>query len=125
MNRNVALMALTGILTLASCGQNGTGTTADTTAPAVSLTASPSSLTAAGPVSLVATVSDAESSISKVEFYRGGTLISTDTTSSDGFTASDTLSTNGSYSYTAEPSTQRAFAKEVTAVVLTLVLVAG
>lgn len=103
MKKNVALMALTGILTLASCGQNGTTTPkTDPTAPTVSLTATPNSLTAAGDVALTANVTENESTVTKVEFYRDGTLIGTDTTSSDGFTYSDARSANGSYVYTAK-----------------------
>ncbi len=58
MNKNIALMALTGILTLASCGQNGSST--DTTAPTnVSLTANPVQLpSTGGAVSLTGTAKD-------------------------------------------------------------------
>lgn len=99
MKRNFGLMALTGILTLASCGQGPSAPT-DTTPPTVSLTASTTKLTAAGDVTLTANASDAESAITKVEFYRGSTLIASD--DSAPFTTSDKLTANGDYSYTAK-----------------------
>ena len=73
----------------------------DTTAPTVSVTASPTSVTAAGTVSLSATASD-NVGVTKVEFYRGTTLLSTDTTSP--FTASDSVTgaNNGTVTYTAK-----------------------
>ncbi|WP_084571251.1 glycosyl hydrolase family 18 protein [Deinococcus misasensis] len=78
------------------------GTVTDTTAPTASLTASPSTLTAAGSVTLSATATD-NVGVTKVEFYRGTTLLGTDTTApyslSDSFTSS---TQNGSYSYTAK-----------------------
>ncbi|WP_245618246.1 Ig-like domain-containing protein [Deinococcus misasensis] len=78
------------------------GTVTDTTAPTASLTASPSTLTAAGSVTLNATATD-NVGVTKVEFYRNGTLINTDTTApyshADAFSSS---AQNGSYSYTAK-----------------------
>ncbi|MEP7300108.1 MAG: Ig-like domain-containing protein [Caldimonas sp.] len=65
---------------------------ADTTAPAVSLVASPAIVVAPGTTLLTATASDAVG-VTKVEFYRGTTLLGTDTTApytqSVAFTAAD------------------------------------
>ncbi|AFZ67704.1 glycosyl hydrolase [Deinococcus peraridilitoris] len=82
---------------------NGTGSGgggSDTTAPTVSVSASPSTLTSAGSVTVTANASDA-GGISKVEFYRGGALVSTDTSSPYTHTDSFTSAQNGTYSYTA------------------------
>lgn len=74
----------------------------DTTAPNVSLNASPSSLSAAGTITLSASASD-NVGVSKVEFYRNGALLGTDTSAP--YNASDNFSSsaqNGTYSYTAK-----------------------
>lgn len=90
-----------------ACTVNGypcTGSTqsSDKTPPTVSLSASPTSLTTAGSVTLTAPASD-NVGVTKVEFYRNGSLLSTDTTSpynaTDAFSAS---TQNGTYSYTAK-----------------------
>lgn len=105
MKKNVALMALTGILTLASCSQGDTPDTTDKTAPTVSLSADPTSLTKeGGTTTLTASASD-NVAVTKVEFYRDGNLINTDTAAP--FTYVDTLAANAttavkSYSYTAK-----------------------
>lgn len=76
----------------------------DTTPPSnATLSASPTSLTAAGNVTLSATASD-NVGVTRVEFLKNGALLSTDTTPGDGFRASDAFSSNtqnGTYSYTA------------------------
>ncbi|PTL76478.1 hypothetical protein DAT35_49350 [Vitiosangium sp. GDMCC 1.1324] len=91
-----------------SCSINGyscSGSTpppVDTTPPTVSLSASPASLTSAGSVSLSAPASD-NVGVARVEFYRNGILLSTD--SSSPYSASDAFSSssqNGTYSYTAK-----------------------
>ncbi|MBZ9711951.1 chitinase [Deinococcus multiflagellatus] len=97
---------LTGVNT---CTLNGTscagGTTppptGDTTAPTVSLTASPSTVTSAGTVSLSATASD-NVGVTKVEFYQGSTLLSTDTTAPYTATETVTSANNGTRTYTAK-----------------------
>jgi chitinase len=74
----------------------------DKTPPTVSLSASPTQLTSAGSVSLTAPASD-NVGVARVEFYKNGALLSTDTTSP--FSASDSFSSssqNGTYSYTAK-----------------------
>lgn len=75
---------------------------ADTTNPTVSLTAPANGATVSGTsVSLTATASD-NVGVTKVEFYRGTTLLSTDTTSPYSYTWDSTSVTNGSYSLTAK-----------------------
>ncbi len=71
-------------------------------APTVNLT-SPTvgaTFTAPATVSLSATAADSDGSISKVEFYRGATLVAT-VNGAGPYTASDTGVAGGSYSYTA------------------------
>jgi len=82
-----------------TCGTTSPG--GDTTAPSVSLSASPSSVTTAGNISLSASASD-NVGVSKVEFYQGTTLLSTDTTAP--YTASEAVTSaqNGTRSYTAK-----------------------
>jgi chitinase len=88
-----------------TCSINGyscSGAPADTTAPTVSLASSTTKLTSAGNVTLTASASD-NVGVSRVEFYRGGTLIGTATSSP--FTFADNFSStsqNGTYSYTAK-----------------------
>lgn len=73
-----ALPLLGAALLLASCGGGGSPTpdtnTADTTAPTVSINAAQTGTT----VNLTATASD-NVGVARVEFYRGGTLVATDT----------------------------------------------
>lgn len=69
--------------------------------PSVSLSRSPSwsSMVSPAAITLNATASDSDGSISKVEFYQGSSLLATDTSSP----YSHSLSlTNGSYSFTAK-----------------------
>ncbi|GGJ18646.1 Ig-like domain-containing protein [Deinococcus roseus] len=75
--------------------------TSDTTPPNVSVAASPSSLTAAGTVTVTATASD-NVGVSKVEFYRNGALVSTDTTSPYQYSQSFAAGQNGTYAFTAK-----------------------
>ncbi|GEM44916.1 glycosyl hydrolase family 18 protein [Deinococcus cellulosilyticus] len=94
--------------------------TGDTIAPTVSLAASPTSLTAAGNVNLTATASD-NVGVTKVEFYRGTTLIATDTTAP--YTYADSFSSsaqNGTYSYTAKAFDAAGNNKTSTAVTATV-----
>jgi len=74
----------------------------DTNAPIVTLAASPSTLPAPGTVTLTATASD-DVGVTHVDFHRDGTLVATDTTASDGFTAMVNLTTAdiGTTSFTA------------------------
>lgn len=93
-----------GVNTCTVNGYSCSGSTqpGDTTPPTVSLSATPTSLTSAGSVSLSATASD-NVAVTKVEFHRNGSLLSLDTTSP--FSASDAFSSsaqNGTYSYTAK-----------------------
>jgi len=71
--KKMSLLAFVPVL-LAACSPGP-----DVTPPAVSLTATPESLTASGTVKLTATATDARG-VTRVSFYRGDTLISTDTT---------------------------------------------
>lgn len=68
--------------------------------PTVSLSATPTTITGSGTVSLSATASDIDGTISKVEFLRNNVLIGTDLTSPYSFSYSET--TVGTYSYTAK-----------------------
>jgi hypothetical protein len=74
---------------------------ADTTPPTVSLTAPANGSTVSGTITLSATASD-NVGVSKVEFYRDGTLVATDTSAP--YTASDNTTSlvNGSHTYTAK-----------------------
>ncbi|MFC6663273.1 Ig-like domain-containing protein [Deinococcus multiflagellatus] len=97
---------LTGVNTCtlngASCSGGTTPPpTGDTTTPTVSLTASPSTVTSAGAVSLSASATD-NVGVTKVEFYQGSTLLGTDTSAP--YTASETVSSanNGTRTYTAK-----------------------
>jgi hypothetical protein len=90
-------------LILSACP--GGGSTADTTKPTVSLGSSSSNVTAAGSITLTATASD-NIGVTSVEFFDGGTSLGTDSSASDGFTQSVSLSVanNGSKTYTATAS---------------------
>lgn len=92
-------MALSLLLIIAAC----TGGGGDTTKPTVSLIPSATSFTAAGTLTLTATATD-DVAVTKVEFYDGSTKLGEDTTATDGFTqtVSLTAADNGSKSYTAK-----------------------
>jgi RHS repeat-associated protein len=70
--------------------------------PTVNLTAPVNGATATAPatIALAATAADSDGTITKVEFYRGATLIATDTTAP--FTGTDANVAAGTYSYTAK-----------------------
>lgn len=93
--KKLSLPLLSAALLLASCGGGG-APAADTSAPSVSLSAAQNGTT----VSLTATASD-NVGVTKVEFYRGGTLVSTDATAP--YTASFTVNSadNGVVNVTA------------------------
>lgn len=74
---------------------------ADATPPSVSLAASPTSVTAPGSTTLTATANDL-SGVSKVEFWRGATLIGTDTTAPYTQVVSLTPADIGSVGFTAK-----------------------
>jgi Bacterial Ig domain len=74
---------------------------ADVTAPSVSLAASPSTVLVPGSTTLQATATDAIG-VTKVEFYRNGTLIATDTTAPYQITLDFTAADVGSLSFTAK-----------------------
>jgi hypothetical protein len=90
-------------LILSACP--GSGSTADTTKPTVSLSSSSSNVTAAGSITLTATAAD-NVGVTKVEFFDGATSLGTDSSAGDGFTqtVSLALSDNGIKSYTATAS---------------------
>jgi YD repeat-containing protein len=74
-------------------------------APTVNITAPANNATFTAPatVNLSAAASDADGTISKVEFYRGATLIGTVTTPTAGaYSFSNTNVAAGTYSYTAK-----------------------
>lgn len=91
--------------------------------PTVSLSRSPTSAALASPadVTLTATASDSDGSISKVEFYSGTTLLGTDTTSpySYGLTGLTSL-VSGGYSFTAKAYDNRGAAATSAANTLTV-----
>ncbi|MEO5883695.1 MAG: Ig-like domain-containing protein, partial [Caldimonas sp.] len=74
---------------------------ADTTAPAVSLSANPATVVAPGSSLLTATASDAVG-VTKVEFYRGATLLGTDTTAPYEQTVAFTPADIGGVAFTAK-----------------------
>ena len=77
------------------------GIGADVTPPTVSLAAAPTSVTAPGSTTLTATANDL-AGVAKVEFYRGATLIGTDTTSPYMQSVSFTPADIGSVGFTAK-----------------------
>lgn len=89
MKRPGVLLLLAPALLLAACGS---APGADRTAPSVALEVSPGVLTASGPVTLRATTSD-DKGVTKVSFYREGTLLGTDQTAP--YEASDTVAVTG------------------------------
>lgn len=106
MKKNIALMALTGVLTLASCGQTGNTPTADTTAPTVSLSVNNANLpSAGGSVVLSGTVNEASTVV--VKNNAGATVCTVEVAASGTFTcpattiAGNTSTTSTSTSYTA------------------------
>ncbi|WP_288432437.1 Ig-like domain-containing protein [uncultured Deinococcus sp.] len=95
--QTLSVLALTGAL-LSACGNTGS-VAGDTTKPAVSLSATPTALSGAGTVSLVATASD-NVGVKSVTFYRGDTKLAEDTTSP--YEYSDTVSAaSGTLTYRA------------------------
>jgi hypothetical protein len=75
---------------------------ADTTPPTVTLSANPGTVLAPGATTLTANATD-NVGVTQVEFYRGATLIGTDTTPGDGFTQTVNLTTadQGNVEFTA------------------------
>ncbi|WP_051963386.1 Ig-like domain-containing protein [Deinococcus misasensis] len=94
--------AFSGVTACTINGQSCAGAPSDTTAPTVSATVSPASLTAAGSVKVTANATD-NVGVTKVEFYKGTALVGTDTTAPYEYSESFSSSAqNGSYSYTAK-----------------------
>ena len=87
MKRSIpfAVLALTGAL-LSACAPHPTP---DATKPTVALTAAPTTVTAAGTITLSATASD-NVGVTKVDFYQGSTLISSDRSSATASATADT-----------------------------------
>ncbi|MCX7922517.1 MAG: alpha-amylase family glycosyl hydrolase [Clostridia bacterium] len=93
----------------------------DTTAPTVSLTAPTAGATVSGSaVTLSANAADAESGVSKVEFYNGTTLIGTDTTSPYSITWDTSTIINSTYSLTAKAYNGASLSTTSTAVSVTV-----
>ncbi|MFC5597121.1 glycosyl hydrolase family 18 protein [Deinococcus cellulosilyticus] len=91
-----------GVTACTISGASCSGTPGDTTAPTVSATVAPATLTAAGTAKVTATASD-NVGVTKVEFFRNGTLVSTDTTAPYEYSQSFTSSSqNGTYAFTAK-----------------------
>ncbi|MBC6699260.1 Ig-like domain-containing protein [Hymenobacter puniceus] len=91
-------------LEIRTAGTTGTTPTAPAptanVAPRAQLTTSASTLTAGGSVTLTATASDTDGSVSKVEFFQGTTKLGEDTSAPYTFTWSNVAA--GSYSLTAK-----------------------
>ncbi|GGN34888.1 Ig-like domain-containing protein [Deinococcus daejeonensis] len=92
----IPLFTLTGLL--AACSP--TPTPAVDQRPTISLDASPATVTAAGNITLTATVSD-DKGVKMVRFYQGSTLLCEDTTAAYTCTAPVTVSNNGEVTYRA------------------------
>ncbi len=100
----------TRTFTLTATGPNNTTATrtvtvtvaADTAAPTVTLAASPGTVLAPGATTLTANATD-NVGVTQVEFYRGATLIGTDTTPGNGFaqTVNFTTGDQGNVEFTA------------------------
>jgi PKD repeat protein len=88
-------------LLLTACPSSTPPPAADTTAPSVSLTASPSSVTVAGNVTLSATATDAVG-VTKVMFFAGSTQIGEDTSAPYTWSDPITRAQNGERSYSAK-----------------------
>lgn len=91
----------------------------DINAPAVTLGASPSGVVAPGSTLLTATASDAVG-VTRVEFYRGATLIATDTTAPYEHLVSFTAADIGNVSFTAKAHDAANNSSTSTAVVVTV-----
>ncbi|GFE60602.1 Ig-like domain-containing protein [Geobacter sp. AOG2] len=97
-----SLLALL-VATIFGCGGGGGGggTTADTTPPSVSISAPASNSSVSGTVAITASASD-NVGVSKVEFYVGGILQTTATTSPYTFSWDTSSLSAGTYSLTAK-----------------------
>ncbi|MFC6751248.1 Ig-like domain-containing protein [Deinococcus aquaticus] len=84
---------------LIGCGTS-TSTPSDTTAPTVTLTATPNPVTADGNVTLKADARD-ETGVTRVEFFEGSTKVSEDTAAPFEFVTSVNALNNGKRTYTA------------------------
>jgi Rieske Fe-S protein len=73
-----------------------------TTPPTITLSANPTSVTAAGSSTLTAAVTPGSGTITKVDFYEGTTLLGTKTTAPYTYAAAYTSTNNGTHSYTAK-----------------------
>lgn len=89
--------ALLSAALLTHCGDP---TSPDTQAPSLSLTASPSSLEASGPVMLTAVAND-NVGVAEVQFWKGGTLLFTDATPPHTHSVVFTPDDNGSHTFSA------------------------
>ncbi|QLG09772.1 pre-peptidase C-terminal domain-containing protein [Deinococcus sp. D7000] len=108
----LAFLALTGLL-LTACGSTAPG---DTTPPTITLTATPTTVAAAGSVTLTAEASD-DMGVTKVTFYRGDTEINTDTVAPYEFKDNVTAAQNGDVVYRAVASDAAGNKGEATAAV--------
>lgn len=98
MRKFSSLLVLSSVILLASCQQTpAPAPLPDTTAPSVVLDVAPGTVDDAGTVTLKATASD-NTAVTQVSFYRGSTLISTDTTAP--YEAADTVNSQAARSLT-------------------------
>ena len=110
MKKRFLLAALAPALLLAACNtaaptQPGTSPqpSADTTVPTIGLTAAPASVSAGSSVTLTATASD-NVGVTSVKFYRGDTLLATDTAAPYEYTQATTAADVGTLGFKAVAS---------------------
>jgi len=98
--RSWTLLTLSLGLLLTACPSSNPPPASDTTAPTVSLSVGPSSVTSAGNVTLSASASD-NVGVTKVEFYQGATKLGEDSSSPYSFSDSLSSAQNGTKLYSA------------------------
>ena len=106
MKKRFLLTALAPTLLLAACNTATPGpdpVLADTTVPTIALTAAPASVSAGSSVTLTATASD-NVGVTSVKFYRGDTLLATDTAAPYEYTQATTAADAGTLGFKAVAS---------------------
>ncbi|AWN22322.1 peptidase-like protein [Deinococcus irradiatisoli] len=107
MKQRLLLAALAPSLLLSACTGKVSNpppvSVADTTLPTISLSAAPASVSAGGSVTLTAAASD-NVGVTSVKFYRGETLLATDTSAPYAYTQTTTAADVGTLSFKAVAS---------------------